>query len=365
MVYRVLGLMSGSSLDGLDLALVAFQSVSGKWQFHLEASACYPYPESWVASLRDAHRLHAREYQLLHTAYGHYLGQQVNRFIDEYQLQYKVQLIASHGHTVFHEPQSHMTAQLGDGAAIAALTGINTVSELRAMDVALGGQGAPIVPIGELLLWPDFNYLLNLGGIANLTINFNQQPVAFDVCPANRVLNLLAGLAGKAYDENGALAAQGSVADALLQKLNALPYYQQPPPKSLANSFGTDEVFPLLQQSGLSVADASRTYVEHILLQIERAFDGQEPHPAGETFLRLLVTGGGAHHRFLTDQLGERLQRRGIEVVIPDAALINYKEAIVMALMGVLRWREEYNVLASVTGASRNSIGGALWMGAT
>lgn len=363
MVYRVLGLMSGSSLDGLDLALAEFQSVSGKWQFNLMAAACYPYPDHWERSLREAHLLNARDYQLLHTAYGHYLGSQVNRFIEAQQLQYQVQLIASHGHTVFHDPARKMTAQLGDGAALAAITGINTVSDLRAMDVALGGQGAPIVPIGDQLLWPDFNYLLNLGGIANLTLKVNDQPIAFDVCPANRVLNMLAQQTGKAYDENGALARQGRIDETLLEQLNALAYYQQPPPKSLDNGFGTEVVVPLIRQSGLSVADACRTYVAHIVMQVKRALRFHDSAQASASRFRLLVTGGGAHHVFLVELLKEQLSDAEIDVVIPEAVVIDYKEAIVMAFMGVLRWREEANVLASVTGATRNSIGGAWWMG--
>ncbi|HTI11870.1 MAG TPA: anhydro-N-acetylmuramic acid kinase, partial [Puia sp.] len=332
--------------------------------------------------------------------------------------------------------------QLGDGAALAATTRINVVSDLRAMDLALGGQGAPIVPIGEKLLLSGYELFLNLGGIANISshggASAGPQPggspaggangpqtggspaggtdgprtggspaggtdgpsaggfVAYDVCPANRVLNQLAALTGKEYDEGGALASTGRVDETLLRRLNALPYYGQAYPKSLANEFGTDTVYPIITEAGLVVADALRTYVEHIAIQIREAVKGLamgqpaakagmgaaaagEPaakagtqsadQPANQPAAgkRMLVTGGGAHNHFLIGRLQDLLLPLGVAVVVPssetDSALVDYKEALVMALIGVLRWREENNVLASVTGASRDSIGGAVWIG--
>ncbi|MFM7838798.1 MAG: anhydro-N-acetylmuramic acid kinase, partial [Chitinophagaceae bacterium] len=220
MVYRVLGLMSGSSLDGVDLACVDFQQVAGRWIFQVHATACVPYDATWRSRLQSATSLAARDYQLLHVSYGHYLGELVNQFLSQHQLHYQVQLIAAHGHTTFHMPSSRMTHQLGDGAALAASTGINTVTDLRAMDVALGGQGAPIVPIGEKLLWPDYSCFLNLGGICNLSVMTAAGPLAFDVCPANKVLNLLAQLAGVEFDRHGDLSRTGIVHPELLQQLD-------------------------------------------------------------------------------------------------------------------------------------------------
>jgi anhydro-N-acetylmuramic acid kinase len=360
MVYKVMGLMSGSSLDGLDLVYTELHENRGEWNFEIVAADCYAYSQEWQEKLKDAINLSAQDYLLLHSAYGHYLGSEVNRFIEAHNLHFKVGLIASHGHTTFHLPAQKMTGQLGDGAAIAASTGINVVSDLRALDIAFGGQGAPIVPIGERLLWKDYSMFLNLGGIANISFNLSNNYIAYDVCPANRVLNMLVAKVGQEYDAGGKLAALGSVNEALLQQLNGLSYYQQPYPKSLANSFGTDEVFPLVEAAGLSVPDALRTYTEHIVQQIVRAienFKDQIPNS------KLFVTGGGAFNTFLIQRLSEVLQGYGVEVVIPDQNTVNYKEALVMALIGVLRWREEYNVISSVTGAQRNSIGGALWIG--
>jgi anhydro-N-acetylmuramic acid kinase len=302
-----------------------------------------------------------------------------------------------------------MTAQLGDGAAIAAETGLPVVTDLRALDVALGGQGAPIVPIGEKMLWNEYDYFLNIGGIANISARPLPKPlskgeelletpnhiksfqysevakplstigeggledvayIAFDVCPANRVLNMLANEMGLAFDDGGKIAQSGSINSSLLEKLNQLDYYRQPYPKSLANDFGTDVVYPMIRDSGCGIQDALATYSEHIAVQIRNAITNSNnlnPEtknlPDRKKGPKLLVTGGGALNIFLIEQLKKHLQKLDIEVVVPDANLVSFKEALIMAFIGVLRWRQEYNVLASVTGAKRNSIGGALWVG--
>ena len=360
MIYRALGLMSGSSLDGLDLVFAEFHVNAGHWSWEIRAAATEPYPDGWVERLRGAADLSARDYLLLHAAYGRYLGAAVNRFIEEKGLHYQVALVASHGHTAVHSPQGGVSAQLGDGATIAAETGLAVVSDLRSLDVAHGGQGAPIVPLGEQLLFTDYRLFLNLGGIANVSVH-NGPPVAFDICPANRVLNTLARKAGKDFDEGGRLAAMGTVNAPLLAQLNALDYYTQPSPKSLSNEFGTGVVLPLIEAAGLSVEDALATYTEHVAVQIHEAL---EDHlPAELENRRLLVTGGGALNTFLISRLREWVEDNRVEVVVADDNLVHYKEALVMALLGVLRWREENTTLASVTGARRDSIGGALWLG--
>ena len=362
MVYRAIGLMSGSSLDGLDIAFVEFHENAGKWTYEIKQVACYAYDDEWMGRLKSAISLSALDYQQLHADYGHYTGQKINEFIEEHQLQYQVSLIASHGHTTFHIPGKKMTAQLGDGAAIAAETGLPVVTDLRALDVALGGQGAPIVPIGEKMLWNEYDYFLNIGGIANISANTDPY-IAFDICPANRVLNMLAIDAGKQYDDGGAMAAGGSINASLLEKLNQLDYYQKPHPKSLANDFGTDTVYPMIRDTGCGTADALRTYVEHIAVQIKNAIATLSNQQPATNNQQLLATGGGAFNKFLISRISERLKELNIELVIPDPKLVSYKEALIMAFIGVLRWRQEYNVLSSVTGAARDSIGGALWTG--
>lgn len=361
MVYRAIGLMSGSSLDGLDIVLAEFDENRGNWSYEIIAAACYTYSEEWYKKLLHATELSAYNYLLLHTAYGKYLGEQVNKFIDENDLHHRVQLIASHGHTTFHAPHLGMTAQLGDGAAIAATTGINVISDLRAIDVALGGEGAPIVPMGEKLLFNDYTFLLNIGGIANLSYHTKDAYKAFDVCAANKVLNMLANDAGKPFDRDGEMARAGSVHSGLLTKLNQLEYFNKPYPKSLPNSFGIDVVYPLIKSLQLPVADALRTFTEHISLQT-----GYAVNMFAQTSLygaQLLISGGGAHNSFLIERIRKQMKAFGVETILASNEIIDYKEALIMALLGVLRWREENTVLSSVTGAKRDSIGGTVWIG--
>ena len=353
--------MSGSSLDGLDIVYAELEENSGKWNFTILKASCIPYDESWKERLKNAPQLSALEYQLLHTAYGHWLGAEVNRFIELHGLHYQVGLIASHGHTSFHYPLQKMTAQVGDGAAIAAVTGLPVVSDLRSLDIAFGGQGAPIVPIGEKLLFPGNNMFLNLGGIANISFHNDDSFVAFDICPANRVLNSIAAKVGKEYDANGEMAAAGNVHAPLLDKLKELEYYRLPPPKSLDNSFGGKEIYSLVRSFALTHNDSLRTLVEHIVIQTKNAIAAnyQIPTPGS----RLLVTGGGALNSFLMQRLKEELQTLNIEIIIPDKQIVEFKEALIMSLIGALRWRQEYTVLSSATGAKRDSIGGAVWIG--
>ena len=373
MLYSVIGLMSGSSLDGLDIVYAHLHFNGGKWNYEIKEKACYPYSEEWTMKLRSAQTLSASEYFFLHTDYGHYLGGRVKQFVKEHDLEFQVQLISSHGHTVFHFPDKRMTAQLGDGAAIAAETGINTISDLRSMDVALGGQGAPIVPIGEKLLLGDYSFYLNLGGIANVSAHGMQDAdtalpegkfIAFDICPANRVLNLLANEKGKAFDEHGELAKHGNLNNDLLQELNGLDFYSKPFPKSLDNSFGVDKIYPILNSWDDITENKLCTYTEHICIQIRNSIQSiLKKYPGFSGARHMLVCGGGGHNKYLLLRLRHQLSGIGIELTIPEDTLMDFKEALIMAFIGVLRWREETNVLASVTGAKRDSIGGAIWMG--
>ena len=239
MIYRVIGTMSGSSMDGLDIAYCVLEEVAGKWEFRIEHAQCVSFDEEWKRILSQLNELPARDLLRAHTHFGHWMGTAISEFITTHQLEHKVHLIASHGHTVFHEPGRGMTFQMGDGAAIAASTKLPVVSDLRNMDVALGGQGAPIVPIGEKFLWPANTFFLNIGGIANISYHGGLHHVAFDICPANRMLNSLSNAIGNDFDIDGMEAAKGKINESLLDALNALPYYRLPFPKSLANEFGT------------------------------------------------------------------------------------------------------------------------------
>ncbi len=359
MVYKVIGLMSGSSLDGLDIVFTELQETAGKWHYEIINSVCIEYDKTWQKKLREAIDLKAIDYQLLHTEYGKFIGEKINEFIEANNLQHKVNLVSSHGHTTFHLPEKKMTHQLGEGAAIASETKLPVISDLRSMDIGFGGQGAPIVPIGEKLLFIDYNYFLNLGGIANLSIHKEANVIAFDVCVANRVFNMLAEEKGVPYDDEGTISARGKINMTLLEKINSLEYFKLPYPKSLANGFGTDLIFPIIKSFEINTEDALATFTEHICIQIKNSlepFKKEEKQP-------LFITGGGAFNTFLIGRLRKKLDEINFEIHIPEDEVVKYKEALIMALLGILRWREQYTVLASVTGASRNSIGGAMWLG--
>lgn len=358
MIYKAIGLMSGSSLDGLDIAFVQFEEVRGQWSYQLLNADCVPYTPEWEDKFLKVHDMSVREYMLLNTEYGRYLGDVVNKFIADNDIEHQVVLIASHGHTVLHEPDNQTSVQLGDGAGIAAKTGLPVVSDLRNLDVALGGQGAPIVPIGDKLLFRDYDYLLNLGGIANLSVPYGDTKLAFDLCIANQALNALANKVGETYDKEGKLASEGKVISELLEELKQDPYYAQEAPKSLSNEYARASVLPKLV--GHSLSNLMRTMAQLIVDQVVAAV---KKYPVDKEGAKILVTGGGAHNTFLMNILKEALAELDVTLEVPDKDTINYKEAIVMALVGVLRWREETNVLSSVTGAHRDSISGAVWMG--
>ncbi|GAC1421660.1 MAG: anhydro-N-acetylmuramic acid kinase [Flavisolibacter sp.] len=366
MTYRAIGLMSGSSLDGLDIVFAEFVNSAEEWTYEIKAASCLPYSSSWKTKLENATTLSALDYQLLDSEYGHYCGKIINQFIEENNIQYQVGLIGSHGHTIFHIPSKKMTAQLGRGAAIAAETKLPVVSDLRSLDVAFGGQGAPIVPIGEKYLFKEYGLFLNLGGIANISLNQDPSFIAFDVCAANQVLNMLSGLLGKEYDAEGQMASKGNLHGDLLHQLNSMDYYLYPFPKSLSNDMARDIIFPLIRSYTISVEDGLRTYVEHIAQQISLSVEKMQhqnsllPSPASR---KMLVTGGGAFNSFLIKRLSHALQDLEIEVVLPADTIIRYKEALIMAFIALLRWRQQYNVLSSVTGAATSSIGGAVWIG--
>lgn len=351
--------MSGSSLDGVDIIFTELNEKAGKWEFEILNSDCISYTKNWEEKLKNAVSLPAYDYQRLHSEYGHYLGELINSFIAKNNLHHQVHLIASHGHTTFHDPENKMTHQLGDGAAIAAITRLAVVCDLRALDVALGGQGAPIVPMGEKLLFHNHKFFLNIGGIANVSIHNENDSIAFDVCPANRVLNMLAAEEGLSYDKGGHLASKGNVHDLLYERLNQEDFYKLGGPKSLPNSFGTEIIFPMIDSFQISTADKLATFVEHIAFQVKESL---KPYTKNEG-QPLLITGGGAYNTFLTERILSHLTKINFTINLPTAEIIENKEALIMALLGILRLREEYTVDSSVTGADSSSIGGALWIG--
>ncbi len=338
----VIGLMSGTSLDGVDLACCRF-SYNGQWHYEVLATECILYPAIWKKKLNTAFHMEPTRLAALDIEYGSYLGDLVAAFVRKYNL--KPDLIASHGHTIFHKPEEAYTLQIGHGKRLAETTGITVVNDFRKADVQKGGQGAPLVPIGDRLLFGDFGICLNIGGIANLSFEQNQNRVAYDVCPANQVLNLLAQQAGSDYDENGRIAGSGQLNQDLLQKLNTLDFYQHNGPKSLGREWVQQVFLPDLNQAALPINDLMSTVCHHIAVQLAKATDHLKP-------TTMLVTGGGAFNTFLMDCIRSQSKHT---VAIPEAQLVNYKEAIVFAFLGYLRINGLINCLSSVTGAYEDS----------
>ncbi|MCB0617135.1 MAG: anhydro-N-acetylmuramic acid kinase [Saprospiraceae bacterium] len=362
--YRGLGLMSGSSLDGIDIAFCRFLVRSGQTgqtfplvvdEWEMPAAETRPFDPSWRRRLRELPAGSARELALAHVEFGQLLAHEVTAFLAAHPV--RPSYIASHGHTIFHWPERGATLQIGDGGALAARTGLPVVCDFRSQDVALQGQGAPMAPIAERLLFDGYDLFLNLGGIANISSGLGGEWRAYDVAPANQVLDRLAQQEGKAFDENGRLAASGQLLEPLLAQLDDLPYYRRPFPKSLDNSFSSEEVWPLLAAAPGSWADRSHTYCEHLARQIARSVR----ELAGQAAARMLVTGGGAFHAFLVDRL--RVHCGPVEVIVPEARIVAFKEAALMALAGMLRLEGLPNFLPSVTGAGRASVGGAWYAG--
>ena len=343
-----IGLMSGTSVDGLDVCCATFTLKDGKWDFQIDCARGYDYPAELKKKLgKDVQNMSAYEFVAFHSEYGRFLGQRVNDFLKEYRV--KPDIIASHGSTVFHEPGKRIMYQIGDGAAIAAETGIPTVSDFRRLDIMLGGQGAPLVPVGDNLLFGQYDYCLNIGGFSNISWRDGDKRIAFDISPVNYVINRFCRTIGLEMDRDGEIARKGEVNKPLLEKLNALDYYSKTWPKSLGREWVEAQVFPLLDASGLTLENLLRTYYEHCAVQLSRV-----TRPGKS----LLVTGGGAYNKFLIERMRAL---SGCDIVVPEPAIIEFKEALIFAFLGVLYMWDIPSCLRSVTGASRDNIGGMLF----
>lgn len=344
-----LGMMSGTSLDGLDIACCRFDVHDGRWSYEILSAETINYSDEWRQRLVQAPLLSGLELAHLDADFGRYAGQQASEFIVRNRC--KPLLVASHGHTVFHQPEQQLTLQIGHGAHLAAASGLKVVNDFRSLDVALGGQGAPLVPIGDALLFGQYGVCLNLGGFANISYQSGHQRLASDISPANMALNFLARRAGKPYDKDGAMAAGGAIVHPLLEQLDALPFYQQPAPKSLGREWFEAQMLPLIEAYDATPADLLCTLTEHIARQVAAA-------ASVVPFSTLLATGGGARNHFLMQRIGHHCQHN---INIPEPLLIDYKEALVFAFLGVLRLHGSNNCLASVTGAHADNRGGSIW----
>lgn len=348
-----IGIMSGTSLDGLDLAYCDFE-YDGNWHFAIKKTRCVSYDDSWRSALAAAHQIPKDALQKLDVDLGIFIAEQINDFLNDAGFS-TPDLVCSHGHTVFHDPANKFTLQIGSGADIAQETGIICIYDFRSLDVSLGGQGAPLVPIGDELLFSEYDACLNLGGFSNVSFRRNDERIAFDICPVNIGLNPLAQQLGLPYDENGNIARTGSVDQLLLQKLNTLPIYKDSSQPSFAREWLERSFLPLVNSSNAKTEDLLSTLTEHAAIKIAEVLNKSLGNSS------VLVTGGGVRNAYLMERIQTLSEAK---IIIPNDELIDFKEALIFAFLGVLRLHDKTNVLSSVTGAERDSSSGVIHVGA-
>ncbi len=347
--------MSGTSLDGLDLAYCHIWENKGSWEFDIKKTKSISYTAEMLAELKDAISLSAEKLIELHNVYGTWLGRQALDFINEHNLE--VDYIASHGHTTHHRPEMGLTFQVGSGQHLANTAGYTVIGDFRTNDLALGGQGAPLVPIGDRFFFSEYDYCLNLGGISNISFEVKDKRIAYDIGLANMILNYITRKVDLEYDENGNLAKSGTVNPTMLKRLNGLQFYLLPHPKSIGYEWFLAEVVPIVEETTDSIENLLHTSIHHICEKIAQQI---ELNPLNKK-QRLLVTGGGALNAFLIETLKKKLGNT-TTVVVPEKIIIEFKEALVFALMGVLRVERQINVLSSVTGAKKDSSSGVVYL---
>jgi anhydro-N-acetylmuramic acid kinase len=350
--YFVIGLMSGTSLDGLDISYCSYSFSNEKWSHDLICSETYPYSEGIKFKLSKATEISSIDLHLLHIELGKLFAHHINSFIEKNKiLKKEIDAISSHGHTIFHQPQREITIQIACGTTVSILTGIKVINDFRSKDVLLGGNGAPLVPIGDKLLFNNkAESFLNIGGICNISYEQNLRLIAFDICPGNIPLNKLINKLGFEYDENGKNAASGSIDNEILSKLNNLEYYTQKPPKSLGIEWVNKFFFPIIDNHNTEIKNLLRTCVEHMAIQISKILNSNK-------IKTVMVSGGGAFNQFLIERIQFYFDG---DIYIPDNETINFKESIIFGFLGALYLEKQENVLSTVTGAARNSCSGVL-----
>ena len=340
--------MSGTSLDGIDIALLNFTK-DKDWSYNILKAETLTYPADWQIALSEAILLDDLLLDDLNQKYTRFLADEILNFVRRHEID-DLDAVCSHGHTIKHEPHKGFTLQIGNLPQLAEYLRFPVVCDFRVQDVALGGQGAPLVPVGDELLFNSYDYCLNLGGFGNISTSTNGSRIAYDICPVNTVLNDLSSRLNLSYDEGGAIAASGRLDEELLKKLNSLDFYYQKSPKSLGIEWVRHHVFPLFEEYS-SVPNALHTFTVHVAMQIAKQLKGDQDR-------KVLITGGGAFNSFLIEELRKRT---AVEIEIPSEDLINFKEALIFGFLGVLRLRSEKNILSSVTGASRDHSSGFIY----
>lgn len=348
--YNVIGVMSGTSLDGVDLIYIRFNIKKQKWTFEIIETETVSYSKSWMTNLKLAVDYSKAELEKLNKDYTKLLASIISDFIKNHKIK-NLDAVCSHGHTILHQPQKGFTLQIGNLPEIATLTQQTVVCDFRVQDVELGGQGAPLVPIGDRILFSEYDYCMNLGGFSNVSFEQNDKRIAFDISPANTVLNYYANQLGLDYDDDGKISRKGNCNKGLLNKLNALGYYQKKHPKSLGFEFVKETILPIIESYKISIEDKLCTFTEHVAFQIELGL----PNKKGSLF----ITGGGAYNNFLIERIQFHLPE--MEIIIPENKILEFKEALIFALLGILKLRGEINVLGSVTGAEMDHSSGVIF----
>jgi anhydro-N-acetylmuramic acid kinase len=348
--YKIIGVMSGTSLDGIDLAHINFTIKDNKWRYEVLESETISYSQDWLNKLKVAVSFSREDLIELNEEYTELLGYIIKSFIANHKIK-NLDAVCSHGHTILHQPQNGFTLQIGNLPKIAEIIQEKVVCDFRVQDVKLSGQGAPLVPIGDRILFSEYDYCLNLGGFSNVSFEDNSKRIAFDISPVNTVLNFYAYKLGLNYDDKGKIARSGNINSDLLKELNTLDYYKKPFPKSLGFEFVKEIVLPLIEKHSISIEDKMHTFTEHIALQTSLAL----PNKTG----KILITGGGAYNDFLIERMQFHLPN--IKIIIPDNKTLEFKEALIFALLGVLKLRNEINVLSSVTGAMKDHSSGIIY----
>ena len=348
--YTIIGVMSGTSLDGVDLAHIVFTVKNNKWEFEILESETIAYPNDWLNKLKIAVGFSEAQLEKLNQDYTQLLATIISDFIKKYDIK-NLDAISSHGHTILHQPQNGFTLQIGNLPEIATLLNQTVICDFRVQDVQLGGQGAPLVPIGDRILFSEYDYCMNLGGFSNVSFEQNQERIAFDISPVNTVLNFYANQLGFAYDNKGRISKTGNCNEELLKELNALDFYQKKHPKSLGFEFVKETILPLIESYTIPLEDKLHTFTEHVALQIALAL----PNKNGSLF----ITGGGAYNDFLIERIQNHLPE--MKIIIPSPKILEFKEALIFALLGVLKLRGEINVLSSVTGAKTDHSSGKIY----
>lgn len=349
--YHVIGVMSGTSLDGVDLAQIQFTIKNNQWDFEIIHCETIPYNNSWLSILKNAVTFSKDALQELNHDYTQLLSSTISDFINKHQIK-DLDAICSHGHTILHQPQIGYTLQIGNLPEIAKLTQQTVVCDFRVQDVGLGGQGAPLVPIGDQILFSEYDYCMNLGGFSNVSFEENGNRIAFDISPVNTILNYYANQLGMDYDNKGEVSKTGKINTELLNKLNSLDFYQQKHPKSLGFEFVKEIVLPIIESYNIDIKDKLATFTEHIAVQIALALPQKNSS--------LFITGGGAYNDYLIERIKNHLPE--MKIIIPEATILEYKEALIFGLLGVLKLRDEVNVLGSVTGAKKNHSSGFVYL---